>query len=38
MEGYYGPAADAYAAAAERANDTVERDHLVRRAARARAS
>lgn len=33
----FAAAADAYAAAAERANDVNERDHLIRRAARARA-
>jgi len=37
MEGDLASAGDAYAAAAARANDVAERDHLVRRAARARA-
>ena len=37
MGGEYTAAGDAYAAAAERANDKVERDHLIRRSARARA-
>ena len=35
--GEFRAAGDAYAAAAERANDKVERDHLIRRSARARA-
>jgi RNA polymerase sigma factor (sigma-70 family) len=37
MGGEFKSAGDAYAAAAERANDKTERDHLVRRSARARA-
>ena len=36
MGGEWKTAADEYATAAERANDRVERDHLVRRSARAR--
>ena len=36
MGGEWKAAGDEYAAAAERANDRVERDHLVRRSARAR--
>jgi RNA polymerase sigma factor (sigma-70 family) len=37
MGGEFTAAGNAYAAAAERANDKVERDHLIRRSARARA-
>jgi predicted RNA polymerase sigma factor len=37
MGGEFKNAGDAYAAAAERANDTAERHHLIRRSARARA-
>jgi RNA polymerase sigma factor (sigma-70 family) len=37
LGGDFAAAGDAYAAAAERANEVVERDHLVRRSARARA-
>lgn len=37
LGGDFAAAGEAYAAAAERANEVVERDHLVRRSARARA-
>jgi RNA polymerase sigma factor (sigma-70 family) len=37
LGGDFAAASEAYAAAAERANEVAERDHLVRRAARARA-
>ena len=37
MGGEFTAAGDSYAAAAERANDKAERDHLIRRSARARA-
>lgn len=37
LGGEFAAAGDAYAAAAERANEVAERDHLVRRSARARA-
>lgn len=37
LAGEFTPAADAYAAAAARATEVAERDHLIRRAARARA-
>ncbi len=37
LGGEFAAAGDAYAAAAERANEVAERDHLIRRSARARA-
>jgi hypothetical protein len=37
LGGDFAAAGDAYAAAAERANEVAERDHLVRRAAQVRA-
>ena len=37
LGGEFAAAGDAYAAAAERANDVAEREHLIRRSARARA-
>ena len=37
LQGEFAAAGDAYAAAADRAHDVADRDHLIRRAARARA-